>query len=82
MGWCGLMIVLLIGLVLIGGMLLVVCDLLVRDDSWLFMGLSLVLLVGLVFVNLVVLFVLFWCSVSVVWVGSGLLIIWLSLVLC
>ncbi|MEZ1376844.1 hypothetical protein QVM80_28715, partial [Enterobacter hormaechei] len=39
------------------------------------------LLAGLAFVNLAVLFVLPWRSASAVWAGSGLLIIWLSLVL-
>ena len=80
-GWRGLMTASLIGLALIGGMLLAARDPLVRDDSRLLMGLSLVLLAGLAFVNLAVLFVLPWRSASAVWAGSGLLIIWLSLVL-
>ncbi len=80
-GWRGLMTASLIGLALIGGMLLAARDPLVKDDSRLLMGLSLVLLAGLAFVNLAVLFVLPWRSASAVWAGSGLLIIWLSLVL-
>ncbi|MGV8684395.1 hypothetical protein, partial [Pseudomonas aeruginosa] len=56
-------------------------DPLVKDDSRLLRGLSLVLLAGLAFVNLAVLFVLPWRSASAVWAGSGLLIIWVSLVL-
>ncbi|MBF3188120.1 DUF2339 domain-containing protein, partial [Pseudomonas aeruginosa] len=80
-GWRGLMTASLIGLALIGGMLLAARDPLVKDDSRLLMGLSLVLLAGLAFVNLAVLFVLPWRNASAVWAGSGLLIIWLSLVL-
>ena len=80
-GWTGLFSASLIGLALIIGMLLAARDPLVRDDRRLMLGLSGVLLAGLAFVNLAVLFVLPWRSAAAVWAGSGLLILWLSLVL-
>ncbi|WP_371364108.1 DUF2339 domain-containing protein [Pseudomonas sp. QL9] len=80
-GWTGLFGASLIGLALIVGMLLAARDPLVRDDRRLMLGLSGVLLAGLAFVNLAVLFVLPWRSAAAVWAGSGLLILWLSLVL-
>lgn len=80
-GWMGLFSATLIGLGLIAGMVLAARDSLVRDDPRLMHGLTLVLLAGLLLVNLAVLFVLPWRSAAAVWAGSGLLILWLSLVL-
>lgn len=78
-GWRGLIASALIGLALIGGMVYVSRDRLVRDDLRLQRGMSLVLLAGLVFVNLAVLFMLPWRTASAVWAGSALLILWLAL---
>lgn len=78
-GWRGLVASSLIGLALIGGMVFASRDRLVRDDERLQRSLPLILLAGLVFINLAVLFVLPWQSASIVWGGSGLLILWLAL---
>jgi uncharacterized membrane protein len=80
-GWQGLLCASLIGLSLIAGMLLAARDEAVKADSALMRVLSMVLLIGLVFINLAVLFVLPWQTASMVWAASGLLIVWLSLLL-
>ncbi|MCP3868747.1 MAG: DUF2339 domain-containing protein [Gammaproteobacteria bacterium] len=78
-GWRGLMASSLIGLALVGGMVFASRDRLVRNDERLQRSLPLILLAGLAFINLAVLFVLPWRSASIVWGGSGLLILWLAL---
>src|SRR5690606_10746368 len=80
-GWQGLLCASLIGLSLIAGMVLAARDEAGTAASALMRVLSWVLLVGLVFVNLAVLFVLPWQTASMVWAASGLVIVWLALLL-
>ena len=80
-GWSGLMVASLIGLALIAGTAVASRDPLVKDNARALPGLGVILLLGLVFINLAVLFVLPWISATAVWAGSGVLIIWLSLML-
>ncbi|QIL83386.1 DUF2339 domain-containing protein [Diaphorobacter sp. HDW4A] len=80
-GWQGLLSAMLIGLMMIAGMVLAVRDPHVKQETALVRGVNLVLLLGLVFVNLAVLFVLPWRTASAVWAASGLLILWLGLLL-
>lgn len=80
-GWRGLMTASWIGLTLIAGMVLAARHPWVRDDRRILVGFSVTLLIGLGLVNLAVLFVLPWATASAVWGGSGLVIVWIGLVL-
>uniref|UniRef100_UPI003342687D DUF2339 domain-containing protein n=1 Tax=Castellaniella defragrans TaxID=75697 RepID=UPI003342687D len=79
--WHDLMICALIGLALVAGVVVAGRNKLMSEDRQLMRGLSLIMLAGLSFVNLAVLFVLSWQSAAAVWAISGLLILWLSLLL-
>ncbi|NIF18223.1 DUF2339 domain-containing protein [Pantoea sp. Cy-639] len=80
-GWADLVVCALIGVALVAGMLIAMRDRSISEDRRLMRGLSLAMLLGLLFVNFAVLFVLPWRIAAAVWAGSGLLIIWLSLLL-
>lgn len=80
-GWRGLLMASWIGLTLIAGMVLAARHPLVRDDKHVLAALSAALLIGLGFVNVAVLFVLPFATAAAVWGGSGLVIVWLSVVL-
>jgi uncharacterized membrane protein len=80
-GWRGLMMASWIGLALIASMVLAARHPLVREDKRLLLALSGALLIGLGVVNVAVLFVLPFATAAAVWGGSGLVIVWLSVVL-
>ena len=80
-GWQGLLIAFQVGVALIASTLFVRQETRPRDHPLLATGTSVVTLVGLLFLNLTVLFKLNWVQASAVWAASGLLILWIGLLL-
>ncbi|GHT96020.1 hypothetical protein AGMMS49545_20050 [Betaproteobacteria bacterium] len=80
-GWQGLLIAFQVGVALIVSTLFVRQETRPRDHPLLASGTSVVTLTGLIFLNLTVLFKLNWVEASAVWAVSGLLILWIGLLL-
>jgi uncharacterized membrane protein len=80
-GWNGLLCASFMGLALIASTVLAQRDARARENRPLLTGLGVALLSGLALVNLAALFVLDWIHASAAWAASGLLILWLGLLL-